>query len=240
MGILDALPVESPESTEPPPEKAAAEPAPADLAPAGPAALEPGRRARRIWDHVRTVLIAIVLAMCIRTGFAQAYVVEGPSMEPTLDDGQRVLVVKYPFGLTLPAAEEALVTWSEPEAGDVVIFGSPLDGTDLVKRVVGVPGDIIEIRDDAVFRNGQPLATGRVGDCRTPTGIACEWREERLGEVAWQTRFDADALPETHPPQMVPPGHVFVLGDHRDRSNDSRFFGTVPTTRLRGRVAFLD
>lgn len=217
--------MDSPESIEPSADRSTAEPTP---------------RSRRVWDHVRTVLIAVLLAMCIRTGLAQAYVVEGPSMEPTLDDGQRVLVVKYPFGLTLPAADEALVTWSQPEAGDVVIFGSPLDGTDLVKRVVGVPGDIIEVRDDVVFRNGHALATGRTGECRTPTGLACQWREEKLGEVAWQTHFDADALPESHPPQVVPAGHVFVLGDHRDRSNDSRFFGTVPTTRLRGRVAFLD
>lgn len=201
---------------------------------------EGGRGRHRLWDHARTIVVAVVLALCIRTGFAQAYVVEGPSMEPTLANGERVLVVKFPFGLTLPAAEEAVVTWSNPEPGDVVILSSPIDGTDLVKRVVGLPGDRIEVRDDIVYRNDQPISTGRSGSCQELTGTPCEWREERVGEHAWRTRFTPGGLRDTQLPTIVPEGHVFVLGDHRDRSNDSRFFGAVSLARLRGRVAFVD
>ena len=193
--------------------------------------------------HGRTILLAVLLAMGIRTGLAQAYLVEGPSMEPTLVDGERVLVAKFPYGLTLPASDEALVNWATPDVGDVVILASPLDGTDLVKRVVGLPGDIIEIRDDVVYRNTLPLATGRHGRC--PPGQStepdCEWNEEGLGRSRrWHTHRSLFSIPDSQPAVAVPEGHVFVLGDHRDRSNDSRYFGTVPITRIRGQVAFLD
>ncbi len=195
---------------------------------------------RKVWEHVRTVAVAVLFALCIRTGLAQAYVVEGPSMEPTLENGERVLVVKYPFGLTLPVAEEAVVTWSAPERGDVVILASPIDGTDLVKRVIGLPGDEIEVRRNVVYLNGQALATGRTGRCDELAGEPCEWREEQHGEHAWRTRFSPGAEPDTELPMIVPEGYVFVMGDHRDRSNDSRYFGAVPVSRLRGRVAFVD
>lgn len=157
-------------------------------------------------------------------------------MEPTLANGERVLVVKYPFGLTLPAADHAIFSWSDPDAGDVVILSSPLDGTDLVKRVVGLPGDLVEIRDDGVLVNGRAISTGRSGRCDEVAGAPCEWREEQVGDAAWRTRFTPGNLRESQPPTIVPPGHIYVLGDHRDRSNDSRFFGAVPTDRLRGRV----
>ncbi len=200
----------------------------------------PRKRGLR-WEHVRTVALAVLLALSIRAGLAQAYLVEGPSMEPTLANGERVLVVKYPYGLTLPTADEALVTWSRPEVGDVVILSSPIDGTDLVKRVVGLPGDRVAIRDGEVFVNGQALATGTTGDCPPPTEEeGCVWTEERSGPVRWQTRRSPYSVPETHPPIIVPQGAVYVLGDHRDRSNDSRYFGPVTVSRVRGRVAFLN
>ncbi len=209
-----------------------------DTPPRSPAAEAPKKR--RIWEHVRTVLLALMLALTIRTGLAQAYLVEGPSMEPTLENGQRVLVVKYPYGLTLPSADEALISWAAPVRGDVVILSSPLDGTDLVKRVVALGGDTIEVVDGHVLVNGQPLATGRTGSCEPAAGEDdCMWEEERSSDGrAWTTRRAPDSFPETLPPVAVPAGQVFVLGDHRDRSNDSRYFGCVPMTRLRGRVVF--
>jgi signal peptidase I len=200
----------------------------------------PRRRIVRL-EHVRTVVLAVLLALSIRAGLAQAYLVEGPSMEPTLENGERVLVVKYPYGLTLPTADEALVNWSRPEIGDVVILSSPVDSTDLVKRVVGLAGDRVAILDGEVVVNGTPLATGVTGDCPPPAHEeGCIWTEERSGAVRWHTRRSPYSVPETHPPIVVPQGSVFVLGDHRDRSNDSRYFGPVTVSRLRGRVVFVD
>jgi signal peptidase I len=192
-------------------------------------------------EHLRTIVLAILLALTIRTGLAQAYLVEGPSMEPTLENGQRVLVVKYPYGLTLPAADEALVVWATPTRGDVVILSSPIDGIDLVKRVVGLPGDVIEVRDGRVLVNGEALATGATGPCPTPPGEdGCLWEEETSDGARWTTRRSPYAVPDSQPAITVPVGQVFVLGDHRDRSNDSRYFGPVSIGRLRGRVAFVD
>ena len=195
----------------------------------------------RRFDHLRTVVLAIMLAFGIRTGLAQAYLVDGLSMQPTLTDGQRVLVVKYPYGLTLPAAEQALVSWSAPARGEVVILASPVDGMDLVKRVVAVEGDAVELRQGHVLVNGTPLATGRAGAC-AQRGAAemCQWEEERFAGMRWVTRRSPISLPDERAPLIVPPGHVFVLGDHRDRSTDSRAFGAVEVARIRGRVVFVD
>ncbi len=201
----------------------------------------PARKRGLRWEHVRTVALAVLLALSIRAGLAQAYLVEGPSMEPTLQNGERVLVVKYPYGLTLPTAEQALINWSRPELGDVVILASPIDGTDLVKRVVGLPGDRVAIRDGEVFVNGRALATGVTGDCPPPVDEeGCVWTEESSGPNHWHTRRSPYSVPETHPPIIVPQGSVYVLGDHRDRSNDSRYFGPVAVSRVRGRVVFVD
>ncbi len=200
----------------------------------------PHRTTRR-FEHLRTVLLAVLLALGIRAGLAQAYLVEGPSMEPTLENGERVLVVKYPYGLTLPAADEAVITWSHPVRGDVIILSSPVDGTDLVKRVVGVAGDRVAMRDGELVINGAPVATGGTGDCLAPIDEeGCIWTEERAGLALWRTRRSPYSVPETHPPVIVPDGAVYVLGDHRDRSNDSRYFGAVSVARVRGRVVFLD
>jgi signal peptidase I len=209
-----------------------------------PSPLErPALRAGRswLWRHARTILLAVILAFSIRAGIAQAYLVEGPSMLPTLTDGQRVFVAKYAYGLTLPFAADALFVWALPAPGDVVILTSPLDDTDLVKRVVGLPGDTIQVRDDVVYRNGVALSTGRAGACpETAAGEPCEWREEQLGDHRWRVQRAPGGLPYREPLVVVPDGQIFVLGDHRDRSNDSRYFGPVPVERVRGRVVWVD
>lgn len=191
-------------------------------------------------SHLRTIWVALVLALTIRAGIAQAYVVEGPSMEPTLLDGQRVLVSKFPFGFIFPSSDHAVLTWATPEVGEVVIVRSPRDGTDLVKRVIGLPGDRIRIDSEVVYRNGVALTTGIRGLCDERFGNDCEWTEERMEERRWRTRRSVTSVPETHDAVIVPAGHLFVLGDHRDRSNDSRYFGPVAADRVVGRVEFLD
>jgi signal peptidase I len=199
-------------------------------------------------SHVRTVLLAVTLAFGVRVGIAQAYEVDGPSMEPTVFHAERVLVARCAYGLALPGLDEALVRWGLPRPGDVVIVRGPLDGLDLVKRVVGGPGDSIEIRQGVVIRNGVPLAQQDAGACDHERLLrpdaSCRVYLESLGEPgapgarAWRVSRSALALDDL-PTVEVPPGHVFVMGDHRDRSNDSRYFGPVPASRLRGRVLFV-
>jgi len=199
----------------------------------------------KLRETAETVGLAVLFALTIRIGIAQAYLVDGPSMEPSLVDDQRLLVLRAAYGLSVPFRTEALVVWATPDVGDVVVVESPADGLDLVKRVVGVPGDVIEVRDGHLVRNGEVVAHRLRGDCdpgdfmRLDPG--CEVHEESVGARRWATSravagpgwTDADAV-------TVPAGHVYVMGDHRDRSNDSRAFGVVPTTHLRGRVLFVD
>ncbi|GAB4195049.1 MAG: signal peptidase I [Sandaracinaceae bacterium] len=193
-------------------------------------------------SNVRTIAGAFLVAIFIRVVVFEAFEIEGPSMEPTFVNGDRVIVAKYPFGLFLPFMNEAVTSWGMPEPGDVVIVRSPADNVDIVKRVIGVPGDRIEIRDDVVYRNGEPIRTRELGPCREEESSedpgVCVWYEERIGDRTYRTSTSLIEPTESLSEREVPPGHVFVLGDHRDRSNDSRnpAVGMIPIGRVKGRA----
>jgi len=192
-----------------------------------------------LWANIKTIGGAVLLAMVIRTCLFEPFEIEGPSMEPTLLNGDRVVVSKFSYGLFLPFAEGALLNWGVPSEGSVVIIKSPMDGVDIVKRVIGVPGDRIEIRDGRVRRNGEPMAANDVGPCQTGDGSRnsrCRWTQSKVGDHTFRTsaalpNFDMDEV-------TIPEGHIFVLGDHRDASNDSRnpAVGAIPAERVKGRA----
>ncbi len=194
--------------------------------------------------NAKTIGGAIILALFIRIVLFEAFEIDGPSMEPTLLHGDRVVVAKFMYGLYLPFMNEALVNWGTPQAGDVVIVHSPFDNIDIVKRVIGTPGDHIEIREDVVYRNGEPLQIRIAGPCLTggeeeaEYGDECQWVEEGIGEHTWFTSRSRFHVPDSLEDSVVPEGHVLVLGDHRDRSNDSRNprVGMIPVTRVKGRA----
>lgn len=206
-----------------------------------------GRIARsdRARELAHTLLVSLVLAVVVRVGIAQAYEVDGPSMEPTLVTGEKLLVARCAYGLAVPGVREQLLRWAMPSIGDVVILQSPQNPEeDLVKRVVGLPGDRIEVREDVVYRNGTPLLTGGPAPCspgrsRHPYP-QCDVFREGTTEQHWQITHTYKDWNQTLPPTRVPEGHVYVLGDHRTRSNDSRAFGPVRAGLLRGRVLFVD
>jgi signal peptidase I len=160
-------------------------------------------------------------------------------MEPTLLNGDRVVVAKFLYGLFLPFRDQADLNWGGPKLGDVVIIKSPADGVDIVKRVIGVGGDFIEVRDDIVYRNGEPLPRIESSRCLTGTGSTnprCHWYHSKVGDENFTmstSRISFDPMP-VH----VPMGHIYVLGDHRDSSNDSRnpAVGAIPVTRVKGRA----
>ena len=124
-------------------------------------------------------------------------------MEPTLLNGDRVVVAKFMYGLFLPFRDHADITWGAPHLGDVVIIKSPADGVDIVKRVIGVGGDFIEMHDDIVYRNGKPLPRDDKGRCLTGTGSAnprCHWYASHVGDEDFLTsssRLSFDPLPCT-------------------------------------------
>lgn len=150
-------------------------------------------------DWIISILIAVVLAFFIRYFIVELYMVEGPSMRPTLVSGERLVVNKF------------LYRFKAPERGEVVVFRYPRDPSrDFIKRVIGVPGDTIEIQDGQVFRNGELL-------------------EEPY--ILERTRG-------SYPAAKVPEGHIFAMGDNRNNSEDSRFKGVgfVPYELIKGKA----
>ncbi len=197
----------------------------------------------------RTLVGAILLALFIRVVLFEAFEIEGPSMQPTLLDGDRVVVAKCLYGLFLPLMDHAVVTWSMPAPSNVVIVKSPEDNIDIVKRVIGLPGDVIEMRNGVIWRDGKPIPQKDLGPCQDgkDRGVSdvgdCEWYQEKLNGHTYRTSrsLTADFMGArlNAPPVKVPPGDIFIMGDHRDRSNDSRFFGPVPIDRIKGRALLI-
>lgn len=162
------------------------------------------------------------------------------SMRPTLLEGDVVLVNRLAYDLKLPLTDVVVAPLGEPQRGDVVTFASPKDGVRLIKRLVALPGDVVEMRNEVLFINGvageylapvavsEPLEGGQ-----TP---AIQVRERVAGhERAVQVLPELNAL-RSFGPVQVPAGQYFFLGDNRDNSADSRFIGMVPRHRLIGRA----
>ena len=193
----------------------------------------------RIAANFRTIAGAVLLALVIRTCLFEAFEIEGPSMEPTLLNGDRVVVSKFAYGLFLPLRDHAEFSWGHPNVGDVVIIKSPVDGVDIIKRVIGIGGDFIEMRADRVYRNGEPLPATDVGPCASGSGSLqadCRVYSSKIGEHDFHIST-AHISPDPFPTR-VPEGSVYVLGDHRDHSNDSRnpMMGAVRINRIKGRA----
>ena len=175
-------------------------------------------------DWTEALIVAAVLALIIRTFIVQAFKIPSGSMEDTLLIGDHLLVNKFIYGMQIPGVDGRFLSIRDPERGDIVVFEFPEDRgqsfwkkRDFIKRVIGLPGDTVEIRDKKVFVNGQPLVT--------PEAVYKE------GTIIAGGR-------DNLPPVKVPAGHYFVMGDNRDRSYDSRFWGFVSNAEIKG-LAFI-
>lgn len=188
-------------------------------------------------EWVLPVLPVVLGLVTFRCAVADWNDVPSGSMEPTILIGDRILVNKLAFGLRVPFTTTWLAQWAQPQRGDIVVLFSPADGTTLVKRVVGLPGDVVEMRHERLILNGQPvdLAGPTDSNARATGATGAVELRERLGQHE-HSIFVEPALParRTFGPIHVPPGHFLVLGDNRDRSADSRFFGLVPRQRIVG------
>ncbi len=170
-------------------------------------------------EYTEAILIALVLALFIRTFVVQAFKIPSGSMLPTLQIGDHILVNKFIYGVKIPFSGSVLIPIKNPSQGDIVVFKYPKDPKlDYIKRVVGVGGDEIEIKDKKVFINGKPLADEHAVH-----------RDNRMlaRRVAPRDNFG---------PIKVPEGKIFVMGDNRDNSHDSRFWGFVDLNEVRGKA----
>jgi signal peptidase I len=196
-------------------------------------------RWERFGQNLRTIGGAVLLALVIRTCLFEAFEIEGPSMEPSLLNGDRVVVAKFLYGLFLPLRDEADLNWSGPDLGNVVIIKSPADGVDIVKRVIGIAGDIVEVHDGIVLRNGVAMPRIDRGPCKTSSAAPyppCHWFESEIAGKKFLTSASGPGADGA--PVRIPAGHIYVLGDHRDQSNDSRnvMVGAISVTRVKGRA----
>ena len=175
-------------------------------------------------EYFESIVIAVILALFIRTFVVQAFKIPTGSMEETLLIGDHLLVNKFVFGPTATGAERALLPIGTIKRRDVLVFKYPEEpARDFIKRVIGLPGETVELRDKKVYINGTALDEPYVHFLSPPSGPS------ELHEV---TSFD---VRERYGPVTVPPDHYFMMGDNRDNSQDSRYWGFLPRGNIKGK-----
>lgn len=196
----------------------------------------------RNWLRDNRHFVAILLLFgLVRTAVADWNPVPTGSMRPTILEGDVVFVDRLAYDFKLPLTDRILAHVGEPQRGDVVTFSSPKDGTRLIKRIAAVPGDTIEMRGNRLSINGVAIDYAPLGEVVETVGARRIVRAERARE-----RFGADthtiqwlqgaASRSSFGPLTIPPDRYLMLGDNRDDSEDSRYFGLVPRERLIGRA----
>ncbi len=180
------------------------------------------RRKGKLREYVEAFAVALLIALVVRTFVIQAFKIPSGSMENTLLVGDHIFVNKFLYGYHLPYTKGRILAFHAPERGDIIVFVFPEDPSkDFIKRVIAVPGDMVEIRDKAVFLNGEPL------------------REEYTRFADGNTADGFVRGRDNMPPVKVPAGKYFVMGDNRDRSYDSRFWGYVEEDAIIGKAMFI-
>ncbi len=176
-----------------------------------------GKTKSRFREYFEAILLALLLALFIRTFVVQAFKIPSPSMVPTLLVGDHLLVNKFLYGIKIPFSDERILAVREPKRGDVIVFRFPGDrSVDFIKRCIAVEGETIQIRDKHVYIDGEPIEDTH---------------------AYFQDSGNSFTKPgDNFGPVTVPEGKIFMMGDNRDNSNDSRFWGFVDIADVRGKA----
>ncbi len=182
---------------------------------------EPTKRFKKsgLRENIEAIVIAVLLALFIRTFIVQAFKIPSGSMLPTLQIGDHILVSKFIYGVKMPFTGKTLIPVSDPKPNDILVFQFPKNPElDYIKRVIAVAGDTVEIRDKKIFINGKPFVDEH-GVFKDPLILPAE--------VAPRDNFG---------PATVPADKIFAMGDNRDNSFDGRFWGFVDLKAVRGKA----
>ena len=206
-------------------------------------------------EYVESILVAVLIALVLRSFVIEAFKIPSGSMIPTLQVGDHIFVNKFIYGIRIPGTNIKFgMDIRKPKRGEVIVFKYPKDqDKDFIKRIVAVEGDTIEVKDEQLYINGKPVK--RVHESGTPCEYedfeevtqrwehrVCDAWQETLDGHQYTTIFNRDVHEmRTYPNQKitVPPGNVFVMGDNRDNSHDSRFWGFVPFELIKGKAMII-
>ena len=193
-------------------------------------------------EYARSFFPVIFVVLLIRSFLFEPFRIPSDSMMPTLLDGDFIFVSKFAYGLKLPVTNTRFLPIGEPKRGDVIVFRKPSDPSmNYIKRLVGMPGDHIEVRGRQVFVNDKPMPVEMHGPYQGPRNIQAQadaqQGDELLGEVKHRILYINEREPREYD-DVVPEGHYFFMGDNRDNSRDSRFpdVGFVPEKNLVGKA----
>jgi signal peptidase I len=192
---------------------------------------------KKVINEIRVFMLMLLVVSSLRSALADWNDVPTGSMKPTIEEGDRVVVNKPAYDLKVPFTTFEVWKWGDPRRGDIVVLFSPVDGVRLVKRVVGVPGDRIEMRDNQLYVNGDAARWKSIGAENDreqgSTLVVEETLEGRTHRVMFTPQIPAV---RSFAPIIVPRGRYFVMGDNRDNSNDSRFIGLIDRRRIVGKA----
>jgi signal peptidase I len=206
-------------------------------------------RKSTVREYAESIGVAIAVALLLRAFVVEAFQIPSGSMIPTLEVGDHIFVSKFSYGLSIPFTDTKVMQYGTPERGDVIVFKFPQDtSTDYIKRVVGLPGDTVEVRQGQLYVNGNEIRRERipkrchyseVSSAGVPDDHDCEHWVETLGNKVHDTILEPAHPAQDHPRTVIAPGEVFVMGDNRDNSYDSRKWGTVKMNLIKGRALII-
>ena len=187
----------------------------------------------KLWQTNKLFIVFILLMSVFRSAVADWYTVPTGSMQPTIKVGDRIVVNKMAYDLRLPFSQVSLLKIGEPQRGEIVVFESKAADNRLIKRMIGLPGDVIAMENETLFINGQP-----VNYQITQQNAQQLFALEQIGTITHSIRIDKSKSNQlsNFGPITVPDKHYLVLGDNRRNSSDSRVYGFVPRHELKGKA----
>jgi signal peptidase I len=202
-------------------------------------------RKSTVREYGESIGVAVAIALLLRAFVVEAFQIPSGSMIPTLEVGDHIFVSKFSYGLSIPFTNTKIMQYADPKRGDIIVFKYPLEpSTDYIKRVVGLPGDVVEMRQEELYVNGVRVPRERSAEpCHSsesgrgsPDDRDCELWVESLDGRKHQTMQEPSRGSRDFERKIVPAGHVFVMGDNRDNSSDSRVWGTVDRDLIKGKA----